>query len=581
VPSRGTTTPYTLECRIEVALREKTTSPREKPRPSSRDEHCERMPSLLGDIASSASLADDALPNIDAALALGDGAKAVRLVREAQRLTPSAPSVAVRLLEACLLDNQLMCAAHGARSLLRHASAEGDEDAPMCRSLGAAKAFGARAARLRWCWVGAPCGRLGNTSALDAASVSFPVGGLTAVDDGQLWSAEHLVAALKEMLADESQWQGGSGAPALNHATMQHVQGNAEVARGLYERVLERPAGAGAADAAIRAHAYANLGVLERAAPAARRHLDAALALAPLAPEAGERWTELARVHWQHERLPAARHALRRALALRPNAPFVHALAAELYTRRHEYGRAAAAAAAADQLQATRAPQLPQCARWSALLPRLPHLWGDARAHTDGGVPVAGAGAATGAGSSYRELIVGCGEKHAKLTGCGWHEEAVRWPSAPAADDAVRVLGALPDASVDEVHWCAGSERGADGGADDGADGDGADDAASGGAAEGGGVADRALGRDGWRAVWRVLRPSGLLQVGDAALAPPATLTSGEGALFRPLRLDAPGEEAAATWRAGVDAAHGEATLSQGATLVFARTPSTPFRATP
>ena len=50
---------------------------------------------------------------IDARLAAGDGLEAMRLVRDVQRVAPSSPQVAVRLVEACLLDNQLMCAAHG------------------------------------------------------------------------------------------------------------------------------------------------------------------------------------------------------------------------------------------------------------------------------------------------------------------------------------------------------------------------------------------------------------------------------------------------------------------------------------
>ena len=484
------------------------------------------------------------LANVDAAVASGKGHDAVRLVREAQSLAPRDPDVAVRLMEACLLDNQLMCAAHGARSLLRHAAAEADNPT-LCRYLGAAKAFGARARRLRWCRKGEPCDRLGNTSAA-VGGTSFVVGSLPTRDDGQLWSAEHMVGALKEVLEDDSQWRGASGSSALNHAAMQHMQGNPEVARDMYERVLKNPkSDQHASDAAMRAYAYTNLGILDRASPAARQHFEDAIKIAPDAAEAGERWLELARVHWQRAELPSARHSLRRALTLRPESAFAHALAAELHARRHDYGRAATAAARADGLQMARAPQLPECARWSQLLPRLPHLWGDARHISDmpaesrgppqirlaaherrelseeedpTPAPAASAAPQPLASAAYRELLVGCRRSHTKRTGGGWHQEALRW-QRPGVD-VVAALSRLEERSMDEVHWCTSTIA---------ADGEETGDKNT--------TPAPLLDEKGWRAVWRTMRPSGLLQV-VAGNEPPSELTSsGPGALFQALDL--------------------------------------------
>ena len=542
------------------------------------------------------------LTAIDDALAAGTGDSAVQLVRAAQELNPSSPAVAVRLLEGCLLDNQLMCAAHGARSLLRFAMADEDES-EVCRYLGAAQAFGARAGRLRWCRLGQSCSRLGNTSALDGAAVPYSVSTLaTSLDNGELWRGEHLVSELKLVLEDETQWKGREGAVALNHATMQHVQGNADIARDLYARVIRPPDDAPSAvhgtAAAVRAHGYTNLAVLERTAPAARRHLDAALALAPAAPEAAERWLELARVTWQQGQLPSARHALKRALTLAPDAPhapFAYALHAELHALRHDYSRAAAAAARADGLQAATSPQLPQCARWSHLLPRLPYLWGDARSvrhekdaaddatsptpSVDGDAASVGSSSSAPGGfrppapavtSAYRELLLGCGIGHAKRTGGGWHPDALRW-SRMRAHDLRSWLELLPAASADEVHWCAvHGEGGGEGGEEEA----GADEAAQ-GHGGGGAAADPPIGVDVWRAVWRVLRPHGLLQV-HVQVPPLAVLklesvangdddddqggTDGAGSLFAALHLGGD-SGAAGSARVAVEAATTDASM--------------------
>ena len=519
------------------------------------------------------------LAEIDAVVAQGAGGLAIQLVREAQSKNPFASSIAVRLVEACLLDNQLMCAAHGTRSLLRHAADDDDED-DVCRYLGVTQAFSARVRPLRWCWVGGACGHLGNTSAFDPNKVPYPVGTLSmARDDGELWRGEHLVAQLMVMLDDENEWKGRGGARSLNHATMQHVQGNAEIAYDMYQRAT----GHHAADemfaqhgsvAEMQARAYTNLAVLERDAPAARRHLDKALKLAPAAPEASERWLELARVTWQQGQLSTARHAIKQALKLAPDAShaaYAHALQAELHALRHEYPRAAASAARAASLQEASSPQLPACARWNQLLPRLPDLWGDARAIGQEWTPDKGADKKKGSASRkksakasapYRELLIGCGGGHAKRTGGGWHAAALRWDSMPIVDLRA-ALADLEAGSVDEVHWCATvSAVGASGGEEMAVRGDDA-------------VGDAATMPDaaGWSDVCRVLRPKGLLQV-SSSRAPPESLqmaeggqgvedgadgtSEREGALFRVLTLGGV-PDSADDVRVAVDAARAQA----------------------
>ena len=470
---------------------------------------------------------------IDGALAAGESIEAIRLVREAQRLSPNSPTLGVQLLEGCMRSNNLLCAAHGARTVLRYGvevdgegEAEDDPSSSLCRYLGAAKAFGARVSRLRWCRTGEACGRVTNRTWLATAERSLVPAARAAAsrDDGQLWSAEHLVSAIKLMLEDDDQWRDRAGdrAPTLNHATMQQVQGNKEIALGLYKRVLglgggmssdegapseqqQQPPPHGAL-AAVRAHAYTNLAVLETASSKmrARSSLEAALRLAPTADEAAERWLQLATVNWLHAQLPLSRHALRKALALRPHAPFAHALACELHSLRHEYAAAALAAARAEALQTTSSPQLPRCARWAALMPRLPVLWGEG----EGEEAVAVRASTRG----YKELLLGCGPSHAKLTGGGWHEAVRRvpvpvWPLADA------------EGSADEIHWC-----------EDGSSG--ADEPSS----------------TAWEELWRVLTPGGLLQlradrVMDRAWMPQAMVTTASGAQvarFELLQLEIP-----------------------------------------
>ncbi len=303
---------------------------------------------------------ESALVRADAALLAGDGLTAMRLARDAQRLEPNSPQVGLRLLEGCLLTNTLLCAAHGARSVLRALDAE---DPDLCRYLGSARAFGTRASRIHWCPIGEPCVRVTNRTR-DAA---ISAGSGMDVDDGQLWSGENFVSALKAMLADDRQWRGEEDYVDFNHATMQQMQGNREAALQLYTRALAVQPNA--------AHAYGNLAVLERG-PRARAHLETALKLDPGSPAAGERWLDLASIHWQHRQPGLAHHALRRALRLRPHSAFGHAIAAELHSGAGDATRASESRAKADELQRARAPQLPACARWTALLPALPARWG-------------------------------------------------------------------------------------------------------------------------------------------------------------------------------------------------------------
>ena len=459
------------------------------------------------------SMLGGGLADIDAALLVQrDGLHAMRLVRDAQRATPQCPHLGVRLLEACLLSNQLLCAAHGARTVLRYAMEEEAEEAEranslLCRFLGSAKAFGARAAKLRFCPAfGEPCVRLTNRSASLLPTAPAP-GSVAARDDGQLWSAENLVSWLKATLAREDQWAAtqverhdlAAMRRNLNHATLHHVQGNAEIAAELYRKVIASgsplassaptAASAGVSDGdagsgppptrrdedgadsahagALRAHAHSNLAWLEfgQSKPRARANLEAALRLAPGAAEAAERWLSLATLHWLHSQPQLARHSLRKALALRPGSPFAHALRCELTTLRRDYVEAAAAARRADELQAAATPYLPRCARWVSLLPRLPSLWGEPPAEV-------------GSPRSYRELLLGCSASHRKLTGGGWHDGLERRnrrfdAAAAPRNDNVEPVGevavaeeeeedsgegrlTLPhaDASFDEVHVC-------------------------------------------------------------------------------------------------------------------------------
>ena len=137
-------------------------------------------------------------------LALGDTNAAAAILSAAQRLSPSRPELAARQLDVCLQSNQLVCAAHAARALLRHARADHPE---LCTFLGSARAFGASAAALRWCPPGEPCTRPVTNSTPDQSVVAASGASL---DDGQLWRAENFISGLKALLADGSLWQGGS-----------------------------------------------------------------------------------------------------------------------------------------------------------------------------------------------------------------------------------------------------------------------------------------------------------------------------------------------------------------------------------
>lgn len=474
----------------------------------------------------------EAIAEIDTALFLKrDGLRAMRLVRDAQRATPQCPHLGVRLLESCLLENQLLCAAHGARTVLRYGMHDDQDAVPqtnssLCRFIGSGKAFGTRAAKLRFCPAfGEPCIRLTNRSSSQMPSAPTP-GTAASWDDGQLWSAENLVSWLKETLAHEDQWAArkserhdlASMRRNLNHATLHHVQGNAEIAMGLYRKVIddrdhETAATAAAASnpaadhrataGALRAHAHSNLAWLElaHAKPRARANLEAALSLAPSAPEAAERWLSLATLHWLHSQPKLARHSLRKALALQPDAPFAHALRCELSTLRRDYVEAAAAARRADDLHTAAAPQLPRCVRWPSLLPRLSSLWGEPPP------PI-------GSPTRYRELLLGCGASHEKLTGGGWHDGLERRGGyhkdkeveKEEEEGVWRLMDA--DASFDEVHLC--------------------DEVLAPAASNPSSI--RMIAEE----IWRVLSPGGLLQVrarsAEAALLPSMVVVEGGSA---------------------------------------------------
>ena len=142
-----------------------------------------------------------ALEQHSAHLAAGDTKAAAAILSAAQRMSPSSPELACRQLDACLQSNQLVCAAHAVRALLRHASADHPE---LCTFLSSARAFGASAAALRWCPPGEPCTRAVTNSTPDEGVVAASGASL---DDGQLWRAENFISGLKALLADESLWQ--------------------------------------------------------------------------------------------------------------------------------------------------------------------------------------------------------------------------------------------------------------------------------------------------------------------------------------------------------------------------------------
>ena len=142
-----------------------------------------------------------ALEQHTAHLAAGDTKAAAAILSAAQRMAPSRPELAARQLDVCLQSNQLVCAAHAARALLRHAPADHPE---LCTFLGSARAFGASAAALRWCPPGEPCTRPVTNSTPDQGVVAASGASL---DDGQLWRAENFIGGLKALLADESLWK--------------------------------------------------------------------------------------------------------------------------------------------------------------------------------------------------------------------------------------------------------------------------------------------------------------------------------------------------------------------------------------
>jgi len=153
---------------------------------------------------------------------------------------------------------------------------------------------------------------------------SLSVGSATEHDDGHMWRGEHFVTTMKGILADETLWRGGDPRSQLNHAVMQQMQGNTDIARSLYGRAL--------ATDPTNAYVYANLALLERgSASTARAHLDQAIALSPGAPQCGEWWARLGAVHWQQRQPGHAQRALRHALRLQPDSAFTHALAAEVH----------------------------------------------------------------------------------------------------------------------------------------------------------------------------------------------------------------------------------------------------------
>ena len=299
---------------------------------------------------------------------------AVQEHTRAQRLQPQNAEIAVRLLDACLGADMLVCAAHQVRSLLRHPDAHlKSSQAWRCDGLASARVFGERAEAVRWCPHGQACRAVTNATA-DAAVAAGPMAAL----DGGLWRGENFVSVLKELLASEREWKGGSAQQQHNHATMQQMQGNGEIARKLYAKVLapwSSPELAPSVD--VLAHAYGNLAQLERGA-AARRQLEAALSLLPAGESAAVWWREVAAVHAVGAKTSLARHAAKKAIKLRPDSAFAHALSGELDLTRHEWGKAHDGFARADALQAASAPEMPPCARWSSIAPRLERAqwWG-------------------------------------------------------------------------------------------------------------------------------------------------------------------------------------------------------------
>lgn len=146
---------------------------------------------------------------------------------------------------------------------------------------------------------------------------------------------------------------------------------------------------------------------------------------------------------------------------------------------KHDFGSAAAAATAAASIQQQHAPQLPACAQWPAVLPRVPTLWA--------------APGQQSASLTYRELVVGCSSTLVKCTGGGWHDRQ----HLPAAVATLPFL----DGHFDELYWCPGAD----------APGcDGPSEACVGAAT--------ALG---WPEALRVLLPTALVQVHAHLPAPP------------------------------------------------------------
>tara|TARA_B110001452_G_scaffold139705_1_gene116105 strand:+ start:1317 stop:1856 length:540 start_codon:yes stop_codon:yes gene_type:complete len=146
---------------------------------------------------------------------------------------------------------------------------------------------------------------------------------------------------------------------------------------------------------------------------------------------------------------------------------------------KHDFGSAAAAAAAAASIEQQRAPQLPACAQWPAVLPRVTALW---------------AAPGQSAALAYRELVVGCSSTFIKCTGGGWHDRQ----HLPAA------VATLPfaDGHFDELHWCPDAD-----------------------AAECDGPTETCVGAAtalGWAEALRVLLPTALVQVHARLPAPPS-----------------------------------------------------------
>ena len=213
-------------------------------------------------------------------------------------------------------------------------------------------------------------------------------------DDGQLWSAEHLVGTVKDHLAHDDQWRSSSVSAAeeepedvltmrreLNHATLHHVQGNHEIAADLYRKAIGLGSRNGGSrdgtllsTSVLTAHAYSNLGWLQMPTSSRARQLRAAC-VAPAA--GGQRAMALARNTALAARTAQARPAQRAQIARSQRHQAVCARSHPSSTRSVTTGAAAAAAARADALQMAASPQLPRCARWSSLIARLPVLWGE------------------------------------------------------------------------------------------------------------------------------------------------------------------------------------------------------------